>query len=203
MAAKMAVGQLTESLGVPEAPPHQQLRPLTTVSLTTARHPIGKQPPRVDACVAHPFLGSTPQYDWWHGGNRCQESVLAAVQRLRLEHQGLRASLGYVDPCLKIAAQGSGRTPEGALGSIPCSPPASPSSQHSGGRGRRIWSSVPALNTVTTIHKRKQKYPCLESRSEGLGVWSGWSPSLRILQSGAEDEWLSIECNSEFGMHEL
>lgn len=58
MAAKMAVGQLTESLGVPEAPPHQKLRPLTTVSLTTTRHPIGKQTPPFDTCIAHLFLCS-------------------------------------------------------------------------------------------------------------------------------------------------
>lgn len=49
MAAKMAVGQLTESPGVPEAPPHQKARPHTAVSLTTTCHPIGKQTPPFDA----------------------------------------------------------------------------------------------------------------------------------------------------------
>lgn len=49
MAAKMAVGQLTESLGVPEAPPHQKAQPHSAVSLTTTCHPIGKQTPPFDA----------------------------------------------------------------------------------------------------------------------------------------------------------
>lgn len=49
MAAKMAVGQLTEGLGVREAPPHQKARPRTAVSLTTTCHPIGKQTPPFDA----------------------------------------------------------------------------------------------------------------------------------------------------------
>lgn len=64
MATKMAVGQLTESLGAPEPRPTCEPHPHTAVSLTTARDPIEKQTPPLDTWEAHPFLGSALPSHW-------------------------------------------------------------------------------------------------------------------------------------------
>lgn len=70
MASKMAVGQLTESLGVPEAPPHQEAPPTHCSFLDNYRPPNRKVGTALGHPAVRPFLCSALKSHWRVGPYR-------------------------------------------------------------------------------------------------------------------------------------